>query len=331
MKTMALAVKKVPVNLFKIWLVSLIVMLMLWTVPMILGKYTDVSFPFIARDDITRELVGLVGKSKDGMRWCPVVSPYLENVNRHSDNIDVLPEEEIAQKYSIKAGGLWEPSECQSRYQVALIIPYRNRSHHLQQFLTYMHPFLIRQQLDYRIIVVEQSDVVQFNRAKLLNIGFIETLKIATVDCFIFHDVDLLPQNDFNIYACTHHPRHMYSAVDTFRYHLPYRHLLGGAIAMQRVHFNAVNGFSNQFYGWGGEDDDFYNRIKSKGLTFVRFDPQVATYVMLSHETLPPAEDRFLHLNEGMTKGESDGLTNLSYQVLEKKLMPLFTRIIVSC
>ena len=69
----------------------------------------------------------------------------------------------------------------------------------------------------FRIVIVEQSDATTFNRAKLLNIGFVETLKIAKLDCFIFHDVDLLPQNDFNIYACTHHPRHMYSAVDTFR------------------------------------------------------------------------------------------------------------------
>ena len=40
--------------------------------------------------------------------------------------------------------------------QVAIIIPYRNRSEHLKIFLRYMHPFLQRQQLYYRVFVVEQ-------------------------------------------------------------------------------------------------------------------------------------------------------------------------------
>ena len=40
--------------------------------------------------------------------------------------------------------------------QVAIIIPYRNRYPQLKIFLRHIHPMLKRQQLDYRIIVVEQ-------------------------------------------------------------------------------------------------------------------------------------------------------------------------------
>lgn len=29
---------------------------------------------------------------------------------------------------------------------------------------------------------------------------------------------------------------------------------------MTKEQYEAVNGFSNIFYGWGGEDDDLYNR-----------------------------------------------------------------------
>jgi hypothetical protein len=34
----------------------------------------------------------------------------------------------------------------------------------------------------------------------LMNIGFVEALKIYDYQCFIFHDVDLIPENDNNIY-----------------------------------------------------------------------------------------------------------------------------------
>ncbi|XP_064086364.1 beta-1,4-galactosyltransferase 1-like [Macrobrachium nipponense] len=330
-KKMAVPVERVPVNVFKVFLASLTAFLILWFVPLLLGKYTDVTYPYIARKDIIYELVGLIGDAGKGIRWCPPISPYIEETVHLIDvEFDSLIEEELVKKYKIQPGGSWKPQECLSRYQVTIVVPYRNRSQQLRQFLTYMHPYLIRQQLDYRIVVVEQSNVTTFNRAKLFNIGFVESLKMATVDCFVFHDVDLLPQNDMNIYACTHHPRHMYSALDKFRYHLPYRNLFGGAIAVQRVHFSAVNGFANRYYGWGGEDDDFYSRIERKGLTIIRFDPQVALYVMLPHQSLPPSEDRFLHLNEGVSKSD-DGLATLSYQLIEKKVLPLYTLILVSC
>jgi len=54
-----------------------------------------------------------------------------------------------------------------------------------------------------------------FNRGSLLNIGFVEARRLAaedagcSIDCFIFHDVDLLPEDRYNFYACSPLPRHM--------------------------------------------------------------------------------------------------------------------------
>lgn len=48
-----------------------------------------------------------------------------------------------------------------------------------------------------------------FNRAKLLNIGYLEALKDYSWDCFIFHDVDLVPENDHNLYVCDKQPKHL--------------------------------------------------------------------------------------------------------------------------
>ena len=59
-----------------------------------------------------------------------------------------------------------------------------------------MHPIFQRQLLDYRIFVVEQSPGAPFNRGALMNIGYREALKIDDFDCLVFHDVDLLPEDD---------------------------------------------------------------------------------------------------------------------------------------
>ncbi len=60
----------------------------------------------------------------------------------------------------LKIGGRYEPKECRSRHKVAIIVPYRDRRDHLTVFLRYLHPFLQRQQLNYVIIVMEQSGII---------------------------------------------------------------------------------------------------------------------------------------------------------------------------
>lgn len=64
---------------------------------------------------------------------------------------------------------------------------------------------------------------------------------------------------------------------------LPYADLFGGVIGMSRAHFQLVNGFSNMFWGWGGEDDDMASRVKAHELNITRYQPTVARYHMLTH------------------------------------------------
>ncbi|TMS38239.1 hypothetical protein L596_005006 [Steinernema carpocapsae] len=99
-------------------------------------------------------------------------------------------------------GGHWKPEICKARQRVAIIVPFRNRENHLPIFLQNLHPLLQKQQLDYTIFVVEQIKNQKFNRAKLMNVGFVEARKLYDWQCYIFHDVDLIPENDKNMYTC---------------------------------------------------------------------------------------------------------------------------------
>ena len=70
----------------------------------------------------------------------------------------------------------------------------------------------------YRTCLTFQNGSSVFNRAMLMNIGYAEAMKIHDYQCFAFHDIDLIPENDKNIYNCPKQPRHMSVAIDKFKY-----------------------------------------------------------------------------------------------------------------
>ncbi len=51
-------------------------------------------------------------------------------------------------------------------------------------------------------------------------------------------------------------------AVDKFNYRLPYANIFGGVGAFLKEDFGEINGMSNLFWGWGGEDDDLEKRFQ---------------------------------------------------------------------
>ena len=49
--------------------------------------------------------------------------------------------------------------------------------------------------------MVEQTPTEEFNRGALMNIGYTEALKVDNFDCFAFHDVDLVPEDDRSVFT----------------------------------------------------------------------------------------------------------------------------------
>ena len=54
-----------------------------------------------------------------------------------------------------------------------------------------------------------------------MNAGFAEATRMKSYDCVIFHDVDMLPEDDRNFYKCVgNSPLHLGAFIDKFNYGL---------------------------------------------------------------------------------------------------------------
>nr|XP_008512823.1 PREDICTED: beta-1,4-galactosyltransferase 4 isoform X2 [Equus przewalskii] len=167
---------------------------------------------------------------------CPSMSPYLRGQNKLFFKPDLTLEEVQAENPNVRRGR-YHPEECRALQRVAILIPHRNREKHLMYLLEHLHPFLQRQQLEYGIYVIHQAGSKKFNRAKLLNVGYLEALKDENWDCFIFHDVDLVPENDLNLYKCEDQPKHLVVGRNSTGYRLRYSGYFGGVTALSREQF----------------------------------------------------------------------------------------------
>jgi N-terminal domain of galactosyltransferase len=145
----------------------------------------------------------------------------------------------------------------------------------------------------------------------------------------VLHDVDLMPIRLGQLYACSVRPRHMCSSLDQFRYHLPYYGLFGGVVAIDSSTFQFINGMSNLYEGWGGEDDDLYGRLLAKNIDICRFEEAYSLYTMLKHAPEKPNADRLAFLRDGPTRYHSDGMNSLVFKEVAVKLTKYYTHIMV--
>ncbi|XP_026184838.1 beta-1,4-galactosyltransferase 4 [Mastacembelus armatus] len=262
---------------------------------------------------------------------CPQESPLLKGAVKLSFESSLKLKDVETENKGVTEGEC-EPVDCKARQSVAILIPHRNRERHLLYLLHHLHPFLQRQQLHYAIYVIQQAGDVTFNRAKLLNVGYLEALKDFSWECFIFHDVDLVPENDHNLYVCDNQPKHLVVGRNVTGYKLRYKGYFGGVTAMTKNQFLQVNGFSNTYWGWGGEDDDLRIRVEIQKMKIVRPPADVARYTMVFHKRDSGNEinkDRMRLLGRTPQVWRKDGLNSCSYKTLSVERLPLYVNVTV--
>jgi len=207
--------------------------------------------------------------------------------------------------------------------RVAVIVPYRanplqKRERHLQAFLAHMckqfMPSLCSPSAGgaggapvdaWTIYVVRQSeDGRKFNRGALLNVGALRARQDG-FNVLVMHDVDLLPgkvMRERYTLSCATRPVHQASAWGLYTY----PGYTGGVITFHPAHFFAANGFPNNGWGWGGEDDALRERIRYSGVPApVKFPPTEGAYEDLE-QTFPGK----MRANVRVRDGGSEALRN---------------------
>lgn len=150
---------------------------------------------------------------------CPIEPPNL--LGPFTPDISEVSLDMIEKRFEnvLQFGGYYKPKECRARYRVAIFVTCRGREVQLPILLKNLHPILMRQQLEYQIFVITQTHGFLFNKGALYNVGFIESTKRRKWDCIIFHDIDMIPMDDRNLYDCPRmNPRHMAVDMDKFNF-----------------------------------------------------------------------------------------------------------------
>ena len=229
--------------------------------------------------------------------------------------------------------------------KLSVIVPYRDRESQLLESMPNLAKFLNHYDIDHTITVVNQSGVGQFNRGKLKNVGFLETKDSTNYS--VLHDVDIYPvlnehsSNDFGYFETPNYfyPRSDDSPVD-WALHIckPSQKCAGCIFKVTNEHFESVNGFSNNYWGWGYEDRDLYDRLCAAGVTIHNQGKRVSKYGRAKFVTLDGGTgwDGDHVTNNDVNAGiytascspevrNSDGLNTCLYKVLSTTRLEYYT------
>ncbi len=200
-----------------------------------------------------------------------------------------------------------------------VLVPYRNRSTHLSCFLLYMRDHFS----DMEIVVIEQIDSNPWNKGLLFNAGYKEV--VNENHYLILHDVDFIPVLGSVDYGFCSVPTMIAGEASQFDYKLPYPQFFGGVVILSREHFQEVNGFSNQFKDYGGEDDLFYRSFTKKGIIPLTKNSRFECFA----HPRPKREDHYRHNLQVLAQGRdfSEGLSTAQYEVVDIKRYHNYTHL----
>jgi len=153
-------------------------------------------------------------------------------------------------------------------HKLGVCVPYRNRELHMNEFIPKIGKYLKNQGIDFQIYIVHQVDDKLFNRGATKNIGAKHAFEEGC-DYVVWHDIDMIPEEgggcDYSYPS--QGPRHIATQISQMDYQLKYHEYFGGAVLFTKEQVEATNGYSNDYWDWGMEDDDLFWRCHLEGMT----------------------------------------------------------------
>ena len=215
-----------------------------------------------------------------------------------------------------------DPADFAAR--LAIVIPYRDREQHLTRLLPHLVTFFERDRfaraIPYEIHVAEQAPGKPFNRGAMKNAGFAVAHRNA--DYVVFHDVDYLPV--WADYSRVREPTSLIAYGVEGKPH-EYSNTPGCVVALPVDDFVRINGYSNDYWGWGFEDVDLQQRIHRNGLAWRKRDGSFSALPHQHHgvgpdgqQTVETHSTRATYISkgaQGIAGFGGEGLSTLKFRV----------------
>lgn len=156
------------------------------------------------------------------------------------------------------------------KHKLGICIPYRNRFEHLQQLTSKLGEFLDKKGIDHKFYVAHQVDDKLFNRGLMKNIAAKYAFDDGC-DYIAWHDVDMIPLEEGCDYSYPgDFPVHIATKLSKYDFKLNYEQYFGGVILFTKEQVLKTNGYSNNYWDWGMEDDDLFYRCHFEGYSNCR-------------------------------------------------------------
>ena len=226
------------------------------------------------------------------------------------------------------------------KMNIAIITCFRDKGNGLREnqrkiFIQLMN-ILLKPYCNFKIYIIEQSDDGEsFNIGKLKNIGFEIASKEHNFDNYIFSDIDTIPDYDLMEYMLKVYEYPLSLAIRGTRYTLKNikikKPFLGALIQFNQELFKKMNGYPNNFWGWGGEDDSLFNRLIGNDIPIVYYPLKgsIIDFEEIKMTTINNIGEKLKDEIKNMEKIEKEyddfknwnknGLNSLHYKIISQK------------
>ena len=221
--------------------------------------------------------------------------------------------------------------------KIGIITIYRNDNENTRlrqkRLFSYWINKLLIDVCNYDIVVVEQNSGDLFNIGKLKNVGFDYLInnKKNKYDNIIFSDIDIVPDSDLLKYYFEE--TNSLNSLANFGTRYESRDLsakfTGALISATPNFFKEINGYPNNFWGWGDEDVNILLRLSELSkplyankngrvidLEEVNYKKKTVNEKIEELNTNKLRENNVYEKNANYKNFKENGLSNLNYSIL---------------